>query len=42
MLIRALIYRIATNEGLRQIGKPVRERSEDYQPVVDLVLRRPS
>jgi hypothetical protein len=41
MLIRALIYRIATNEGFRRINKPVRERPQDYQPVVDLVLRRP-
>jgi uncharacterized protein (TIGR02569 family) len=40
MLVRALIYRIATNEGFRRINKPVRERPEDYQPVVDLVLRR--
>ncbi len=40
MLIRALIYRIATNEGCRRCGRPVREHAEDYQPVVDLVLAR--
>jgi uncharacterized protein (TIGR02569 family) len=39
MLIRALIYRIATNEGCRRHGRRVRERSGDYQPIVDLVLR---
>jgi hypothetical protein len=39
MLIRALIYRIATNEGCRQIRWLVRERPENYQPFVDLVLR---
>jgi uncharacterized protein (TIGR02569 family) len=39
MLIRALIYRIATNEGCRQHGHPVREHRENYQPIVDLVLR---
>jgi len=42
MLIRALIYRIATNEGCRRHGRLVRERAEDYQPVVDLVLSRSS
>jgi uncharacterized protein (TIGR02569 family) len=42
MLIRALIYRISTNEGCRQHGQPVRERPEDYQPIVDLVLRHSS
>jgi uncharacterized protein (TIGR02569 family) len=42
MLIRTLIYRIATNEGYRQIAKPVRERAVDHQPIVDLVLRQPS
>jgi uncharacterized protein (TIGR02569 family) len=40
MLIRALIYRIATNEGFRRVGEPVRERLETYRPVVDLVRRR--
>jgi uncharacterized protein (TIGR02569 family) len=39
MLIRALIYRIATNEGCRQHGHPVREHPEGYQPIVDLVLQ---
>jgi uncharacterized protein (TIGR02569 family) len=39
MLIRALIYRIATNEGCRQHGRPVRERPDNYQPIVDLVLQ---
>ena len=42
MLIRALIYRIATNEGCHQRGRPVRERPENYQPVVDLVLQHTS
>jgi uncharacterized protein (TIGR02569 family) len=40
VLLRALIYRIATNEGLRRAGRPVRERAADYRPVVDLVLSR--
>ncbi len=40
MLIRALMYRIATNEGCRRAGMPVRERADSYRPVVDLVLRR--
>lgn len=39
MLIRALIYRIATNEGFRRHGRPVLERPENYRPVVNLVLR---
>jgi hypothetical protein len=39
MLIRGLIYRIATNEGCRRQGRPVRERPEDDRPIVDLVLR---
>jgi uncharacterized protein (TIGR02569 family) len=38
MLVRALMYRIATNEGARREGSPVREKAEDYRPVVDLVL----
>jgi len=42
LLLRALIYRIATNEGLRRHGLPVRERPEHYGPVVDLVLRHAS
>lgn len=40
MLVRALMYRIATSEGCRRAGLPVRERSEHYTPVVDLVLSR--
>jgi uncharacterized protein (TIGR02569 family) len=39
LLIRALIYRLATNEGLRQRGRPVRERPADYASTVALVLR---
>jgi uncharacterized protein (TIGR02569 family) len=42
MLIRALMYRIATNEGFRQRGCPVGERAEHYEPIVDLVLRQAS
>ncbi|WP_155375182.1 aminoglycoside phosphotransferase/kinase family protein [Catellatospora vulcania] len=38
LLIRALMYRIATNEGFRRAGMPVRERTADYRPVVELVL----
>ncbi|WP_155387052.1 TIGR02569 family protein [Catellatospora paridis] len=40
LLIRALMYRIATNEGCRRAGMPVRERADSYRPVVDLVIRR--
>jgi prepilin-type processing-associated H-X9-DG protein len=40
MLLRALIYRIATNEGLCRAGRPVQERAADYRPAVDLVLDR--
>lgn len=40
MLVRALMYRIATNEGCRRHGLPVRERPEDYRATVDLVLAR--
>jgi hypothetical protein len=39
LLIRALIFRIATNEGWLRAGAPVRERARDYLRVVDLVLR---
>jgi uncharacterized protein (TIGR02569 family) len=39
MLIRALMYRMATQEGHRLHGLPVRESPADYQAVVDLVLR---
>jgi uncharacterized protein (TIGR02569 family) len=42
LLIRALMYRIATNEGGARQGRPGPERPQDYQPVVDLVLRQPS
>ncbi len=40
LLVRALMYRIATNEGCRRAGLPVRERAETYLPVVDLILDR--
>lgn len=40
LLIRALMYRIATNEGCRRAGMPVRESADSYRPVVDLVVRR--
>ncbi|MEU7822874.1 TIGR02569 family protein [Catellatospora sp. NPDC049133] len=40
MLVRALMYRIATNEGRRRVGLPVTERVEQYRSVVDLVLAR--
>lgn len=40
MLIRALMYRIATNEGYRRAGMPVREHVAVYRPVVDLLLAR--
>lgn len=40
MLVRALMYRIATNEGFRREGAPVREHAEHYRRVVDLVLAR--
>jgi uncharacterized protein (TIGR02569 family) len=40
MLVRALIYRIATNEGRRQHGLPVREHPANYRPIIDLVLSR--
>lgn len=38
LLIRALMYRIAANEGRRRTGMPVTERAHHYRPVVDLVL----
>lgn len=37
MLVRALIYRIATSEGRRRAGMPVTESSEDYRAVVELL-----
>lgn len=40
MLVRALMYRIATNEGNRRAELPVRERPADYRGAVDLVLAR--
>jgi uncharacterized protein (TIGR02569 family) len=40
MLLRALMYRIATNEGCRREGGQVRERPEHYRSVVDVVLAR--
>ncbi|GIH02321.1 TIGR02569 family protein [Rhizocola hellebori] len=38
MLVRALMYRIATSEGRRRVGLPVREHAGVYRPVVDLIL----
>jgi uncharacterized protein (TIGR02569 family) len=38
MLLRALLFRIATNEGQRRLGNPVRERPEDYRRAVEVVL----
>jgi uncharacterized protein (TIGR02569 family) len=38
MLVRALMFRIATNEGCRRRGLPVREQANQYQHVIDLVL----
>jgi uncharacterized protein (TIGR02569 family) len=38
MLVRALMYRIATNEGVRRKRGLVRESAKAYQHVVDLVL----
>jgi hypothetical protein len=38
LLIRALMYRMATNEGCRRAGLPVRERAEHYRQVVELVI----
>ncbi len=40
LLIRALMYRIATNEGRRRAGMPVRERAASYRRAVELVLAR--
>lgn len=40
MAVRALMYRIATNEGSRRRGLPVREDPAAYRPVVDLVAAR--
>ncbi len=40
MLIRALIFRIGTQEGRRRHGLPPREYAEQYEPVMRLVLRR--
>jgi uncharacterized protein (TIGR02569 family) len=40
MLLRALAYRIATNEGRRRAGLPVTEPADAYQPVVRMVLAR--
>ena len=40
MLVRALMYRIATNEGFRRAGARSSETPERYRPVVDLVLAR--
>ena len=40
MLIRALIFRIATNEGCRQHGLPVRERPDNFEPIVNLLCER--
>ena len=40
MLVRALIFRIATSEGRRRHGLDVREAADGYRPVVDLVLTR--
>jgi uncharacterized protein (TIGR02569 family) len=42
MLVRALMYRIATNEGGRRRGWPIRESASHYRSVVDLVLARMS
>ena len=41
LLLRALMYRIATNEGCRRHRRPVREAADSYRPIVDLVLRPP-
>lgn len=38
LVVRALMYRIATNEGCRRAGLPVRERAAQYRPIVALVL----
>jgi uncharacterized protein (TIGR02569 family) len=40
MLVRALMYRIATNVGCLRQGVPVRESPSDYRAVVNLVLAR--
>lgn len=37
MLLRALMFRIATNEGFRRAGLPVRERTEHYRRAVAIV-----
>ena len=39
LLVRALMYRIATNEGMRRAGRPAREREGEYRRIVDLALR---
>jgi uncharacterized protein (TIGR02569 family) len=38
LLIRAFIYRIATNDGFRRAGMPVTETEAPYRRVVDLLL----
>jgi uncharacterized protein (TIGR02569 family) len=40
MLVRALMYRIATNVGLLRIGAPLRESPSDYRPAVAAVISR--
>lgn len=37
MLLRALMFRIATNEGFRRAGLPVRERAEHYRRALGVV-----
>jgi uncharacterized protein (TIGR02569 family) len=40
MLIRALMFRIGTNEGFRRRGREIHEDAESYRSTVDLVLAR--
>jgi hypothetical protein len=40
MLIRALMFRIGTNEGFRRRGRQIHEDAESYRSTVDLVLAR--
>lgn len=40
MLVRALMYRIATNEGFRRRRAPLQETPDAYHPVVHAVLVR--